>query len=313
MPIRNALKDGISRLNAASVPSSALAAELLVLHILGHDRTWLYTHSDEEIAPADAEQYFALIARRGAGEPTQYILGRQEFWGLEFEVTPAVLIPRPETEHLIEVALERLGFARKTDKLRIADVGTGSGCIAITLAKEFPNAQILGTDISSAALEVAKRNANHHSVADRIHFSETDLLGLDFHPLPLTTHYSRFFDLIASNPPYIANSDAATLQREIREHEPEIALFGGPTGVEIYARLIEQAESQLAPGGVLVLELGYGAAERVREMIDKRRAWTNITITNDLAGIPRVLAAVFTGSDNSPEPSTDPKPKISSF
>ncbi|HEY6467770.1 MAG TPA: peptide chain release factor N(5)-glutamine methyltransferase, partial [Candidatus Acidoferrales bacterium] len=256
------------------------------------------------IAPADAEKYFALIARRAAGEPTQYILGKQEFWGLEFEVTPAVLIPRPETEHIIEVALDNIGPVRKTEKLQIADVGTGSGCIAIALAKEFPNAQVLATDISPAALDVAKRNAARHNVADRIQFTEADLFPSSlYHSRPIiqnssaahesqiTSHKSRLFDLIASNPPYIANSDASTLQREIREHEPEIALFGGPTGIEIYARLIEQAEYCLVPGGLLVVELGYGAAERVREMINARRAWTNIAITNDLAGIPRVLAA----------------------
>lgn len=282
--IRDALKEGMGRLNAASIPSSPLASELLLLHILGRDRTWLYTHSEDQIASADAEKYFAVIARRAAGEPTQYVLGKQEFWGLEFEVTPAVLIPRPETEHIIEVALERIGSARKNHKLRIADVGTGSGCIAIALAKEFPNAQILATDISPAALDVAKRNAARHRLANRIKFAETDLLELSFHE-------SRFFDLIASNPPYVAYSDAATLQREIREHEPEIALFGGPTGVEIYARLIEQAESRLVPAGTLVVELGYDSAERVRKMLDVRSAWKNIAITNDLAGIPRTLAA----------------------
>jgi len=282
MQTRDTLKEGISRLNGASVLSGALAAELLLLHTLGRDRTWLYSHPEDAIPPTDGEKYFALIARRAAGEPTQYILGKQEFWGLEFEVTPAVLIPRPETEHIIEVALERIG-AHRNDQLHIADVGTGSGCIAIALAKEFPNAQILATDISSAALDVAKRNAARHKVADRLRFIETDLIATG----------SASFDLIVSNPPYVALEDASTLQREIREHEPEIALFGGPTGVEIYARLIKQAESHLVPGGALILELGYGTDERVREMLDASRAWTNVIITNDLAGIPRVLCANF--------------------
>lgn len=309
MQTRNALKEGISRLNAASVPSSPLAAELLLIHTLGRDRTWLYTHPEQPLDSATLQKYFALVARRAAGEPTQYIIGKQEFWGLEFEVTPAVLIPRPETEHIIEVAVERLGAARRNAELRVADVGTGSGCIAVALAKEFPNAQITATDISPAALEIANRNAIRHDVADRIKFVEADLLQPAPHRSPVTNHKSQtshspldtshsvssqnLLHLIASNPPYIADSEAPTLQREVREHEPKTALFAGPTGLEIYARLIEQAESHLAPYGLLIVELGFGAAERIREMIDARRTWRDIAVTNDLAGIPRVLAASF--------------------
>ena len=302
MQARDILKEGVNRLESASIPSSPLAAELLLIHVLGRDRTWLYTHPENPLDSATVQDYFALIGRRAAGEPTQYIVGRQEFWGLEFEVTPAVLIPRPETEHTIEAAIERLGAAKRNADLRIADIGTGSGCIAIALAKEFPKAQIIATDISPAALEVAQRNAIRHNVENHIHFAEADLLAPKLSPQessdsPLATSHSlhphRLFDLIVSNPPYIANSEAATLQREVREHEPQIALFAGPTGLEIYSRLIEQAESHLMPGGVLILELGYGGAERVREMIGARSAWSNASIINDLAGIPRVLAAEF--------------------
>jgi release factor glutamine methyltransferase len=293
--IRNALRHAIARLNAAAVPSSALSAELLLMHTLGRDRTWLYTHSDEALESSAAEKYFGLIARRVAGEPTQYLIGKQEFWGLEFEVTPAVLIPRPETEHVIEVALERMGKEKRSESLRIADVGTGSGCIAVALAKEFPKAEIVATDISQSAIEVAQRNAVRHKVADRIQFIETDLMAECFHQSPITNHQSRPFHapfaLIVSNPPYVAGNDANTLQREVHDHEPHIALFGGPTGTEIYARLIEQAGSLLTPNGHLVLELGYGASEHVREMLESRKIWTNIAITNDLAEIPRVLAA----------------------
>jgi release factor glutamine methyltransferase len=302
--IREALKEGISRLNSASIPSAALAAELLLMHVLGRDRTWLYTHPEDAIESAELEKYFNLVARRAAGEPTQYLTGKQEFWGLEFEVTPAVLIPRPETEHIIEVALERMGKEKRSENLRIADVGTGSGCIAVALAKEFPNAEIIATDISEAALEIAKRNAARHNVAARIEFIKADLLAECFHQSPITNHQSQPshksqvtsheswpFALIASNPPYISRHDANTLQREVRDHEPHIALFGGPAGTEIYARLIEQAESLLKPGGHLILELGYGATESVRKMIEARKIWTNISIANDLAGIPRVLAA----------------------
>ncbi|HXX18171.1 MAG TPA: peptide chain release factor N(5)-glutamine methyltransferase [Candidatus Acidoferrum sp.] len=291
LDVRAALKEGIARLRRAEVPSHTLAAELLLIHALGCDRAWLYTHSDDSLDRAAAEKYFALIARRAAGEPTQYLTGKQEFWGLEFEVTPAVLIPRPETEHVVEVALERLGARGiKIDMrtgapspcLRIADVGTGSGCLAVTLAHELSQAEIIATDISAAALEVARRNAVRHGVADRIHFVQTNLLeGLS--PLLL--------DMIVSNPPYIARGDASALQREVREHEPETALFGGPTGVEIYQRLIEQAGALLAPRGILVLELGYNLAGPVRKMFHVQPLWVNVSITNDLAGIPRVLGA----------------------
>jgi len=293
LDIRAALKEGLARLRAADVPSHTLAAELLLMHALGRDRVWLYTHSEDPLDPDAAEKYGALIARRATGEPTQYITGKQEFWGLEFEVTPAVLIPRPETEHVVEVALERLGASgikldmatgEPSPALRVADVGTGSGCLAVSLAHELPHAEIFATDISAEALDVARRNAAHHRVSDRIHFHQTDLLEV-------LLHESRLFDLIVSNPPYVARDEAASLQREVREHEPESALFGGPTGVEIYVRLIEQAGTLLAPRGILVLELGYGAADAVRKIFRMQERWANVSITNDLAGIPRVLAA----------------------
>jgi release factor glutamine methyltransferase len=283
----------MARLRLAHVPSPTLATELLLLYVLGRDRTWLYTHSEEPVDPVAAEEYFSLIARRSAGEPTQYLTGKQEFWGLEFEVSPAVLIPRPETEHVVEVALERLGargskIDRKTGApsppLHVADVGTGSGCLAVALAHELPHAEIFATDISAAALDVARRNAARHGVFDRIHFLETDLLE-DI------SHESQCFDLIVSNPPYVAREEAASLQREVREHEPESALFGGATGVEIYALLGEQAAALLGPRGILVVELGYGAADKVRKIFQAQCHWANISITNDLAGIPRVLAA----------------------
>lgn len=305
--VQELLREGIARLSSAAVPSTPLAAELLLMHALGCDRAWLYAHADEAVARSLAQEYFALIDRRSSCEPAQYIIGKQEFWGLEFEVTRAVLIPRPETEHLIEVAIGRFSDKRNAP-LRIADVGTGSGCIAVALAKEFPQAKIIATDISSAALEVATHNAQRNGFSSRIEFIQTDLMGALFHESPVTSHelpvsshsplvashspcFPMIFDLIVSNPPYVARNEAHTLQREVFEHEPHIALFGGETGVEIYSGLIEQAEALLVPGGALILELGYGAAERVREMIDKCGVWQNICVTNDLAGIPRVLAA----------------------
>jgi release factor glutamine methyltransferase len=298
--VRAALKDGIASLRAAKIPSDTLAAELLLMHALGRDRTWLYTNPEHPLDAATAEKYFALIARRTAGEPTQYLTGKQEFWALEFEVTPAVLIPRPETEHAIEVALERLGargikINMKTGApnpaLRVADVGTGSGCIAVALARELPHAEIIATDISARALEVGKRNATRHEVADRIKFVEANLLESVSHESTITTHESLPFDLIVSNPPYISHADSASLPTEVRDHEPHSALFGGPSGVEIYSRLIQQAGAALRPGGILVLELGYDSADAVRKMFHMEHRWANISITNDLAGIPRVIAA----------------------
>lgn len=280
-------------MRAANVPSSTLAAELLLMHALHHDRTWLYTHPEAELDAPLARIYFALIARRAAGEPTQYLTGKREFWGLEFEVNPDVLIPRPETEHVIEVALERLGArgikinmrtGAPTPPLRIADVGTGSGCLAVVLAHELPHAEIFATDISAAALEVARRNAARHGVASRVHLFEGDLLKPVFASL-------GSLDLIVSNPPYVAQGDAPTLAREVRDHEPHAALFGGPSGIEMYERLIQQARELLRPRGVLVLELGYNSAPHVRAILAEQQNWVNVSVTNDLAGIPRVLAA----------------------
>jgi release factor glutamine methyltransferase len=317
MDIRTALKTGIGQLREANVLSFTLAAELLLLHVLGRNRTWLYAHPEEVLSDTDAQRFLDLITRRAAGEPTQHLTGKQEFWGLEFEVTPDVLIPRPETEHLIEVALDRLALrelrANRPQKsngegLQIADIGTGSGCIAITLAKELPAANFLATDISRATLAIAKRNASRHAVADRIEFSEANLLSVGAqHAAPqpgkiqnsaplasresrITSHESRLFDLIASNPPYIGRREAATLPREVRDHEPHAALFGGEEGYELYAGLITQSAKHLKPGGILVLELGHNSLPAVQPLFDST-AWTNIGVTNDLAGIPRVLAA----------------------
>jgi release factor glutamine methyltransferase len=300
LDVRAALKEGMARLRAAHVPSHTLATELLLMHALGRDRTWIYTHPEFLLDAEATEKYLGLIARRAAGEPTQYLTGKQEFWGLEFEVTPAVLIPRPETEHVMEVALARLGprgfkihldSGLPREKLRGADVGTGSGCLAVALAYELPHAEIFATDISAAALEVARRNAARHAVADRIHFLQTNLLDGLSDQAANGGKKLRHFDLIVSNPPYVAREDGAQLQREVRDHEPHEAVFGGPTGVELYARLIEEAGNLLRTGGILALELGYNSAEHVRAILAEQKCWRNVTFTNDLAGLPRVVAA----------------------
>ncbi len=290
--VRTALREAFAQLRAAGVPSHTLAAELLLMHALGRDRAWLYAHPEEVIRDSEVHLLTSLLARRAAGEPTQHLTGKQEFWSLEFEVTPDVLIPRPETEHVIEVVLDRLAVREiraghkqtfSGEGLQIADVGTGSGCIAIALAKELPGARIYATDISSAALAVARRNAARHSVSDRIHFLESNLLDE-------ASHSSLFFDLIVSNPPYIGRREASTLMREVRDHEPEIALYGGEEGYELYAELIAQAGAKLKPGGILVLELGHNSLAAVQPLLDVP-LWTNVGATNDLAGIPRVIAA----------------------
>jgi len=309
--LHSALRDAIAQLESEHIPSAPLAAELLLMHTLGRDRTWLYSHSAEELDAATRERYLALIARRASGVPTQHLTGHQEFWGLDFEVTPDVLIPRPETEHVIEVTLERLAIpagsaaSQRNATLHIADVGTGSGCIAVALAQELPSARITATDISAAALEVARRNAAHHGVSSRIDFIQCKLLDALLHEARVTSHpsfpvrasESRLLDAIASNPPYIGRNKAATLPREVREHEPDSALFGGETGTEMYAPLIEQAATLLKPDGILVLELGHNSAEHVSRLLTAP-AWSDLSLTNDLAGIKRVASARRTSTCN---------------
>lgn len=287
--VRTLLSDGMARLEREHVPSAALAAELLLMHTLRRDRGWIYAHPEQELDAKASEQYFSLIARRASGVPTQHLTGHQEFWGLDFKVTPDVLIPRPETEHVIEVALERLGIpadgdvARRREKFQIADVGTGSGCIAIALASELPAAHFVATDISAKALEVARHNAERHGVGSRIDFVECNLTDW-------LLHQSSLLDVIASNPPYIGRHEASSLPREVREHEPEAALYGGEKGTELYAPLISQAAALLKPGGILVLELGHNSEEAVSRLLGSPE-WVNLSITKDLAGIARVASA----------------------
>jgi release factor glutamine methyltransferase len=278
------LREGVRRLEGASVPSAGLSAELLLMKVVGRDRAWLYAHPEQVLAASEISSYFELISARAAGTPTQYLTGKQEFWALDFEVTRDVLIPRPETEHVIEVTLARLGAARRNSPLLVADIGTGSGCIAVALAKELPSAKICATDISAAALEVAHRNATRHGVESRMIFVQSDLFADFAEP--------AHFDVIISNPPYVARRDADSLQREVREHEPSIALFAGDDGLAVYSSLIAQSGERLAPGGLLVLELGAGQFEVVGDLLDPARGWTRVTANEDLAGIIRVISAV---------------------
>jgi release factor glutamine methyltransferase len=257
-------------------------AELLLMFTLECDRAYLYAHPERELTIAEHARYDEALAERARGVPAQYITGHQEFWGMDLIVTPAVLIPRPETEHLIETVL-RLesagGGARPTQALRIVDAGTGSACIALALAQELPQAEIHATDISSAALEIARANAARHQLESHIYFHETDLLqGLK----------PGAFDFVVSNPPYVGESEEDQVQLEVRKFEPRQAVFAGPTGLEVIERLIPQAYDALKPGGWLVMEISGTIADGVQCLLD---GWNEVRITHDLQGIARVASA----------------------
>ncbi len=282
---------------------------------LSCDRAYLYAHPERELSAEEGARYEAALAERSRGVPAQYITGHQEFWGMDLIVTPAVLIPRPETEHVIEAVLQTLGITdratglgpRPSDvepraatlssptaanledsprseaqgrrsKVRIADVGTGSGCIALALAKELPTAEIHATDISADALEVARANAARHQLGDRIKFHQTDLLR----GLP------SGFDFVVSNPPYVGDSEADQVQREVKKFEPRMAVFAGNKGTEVISRLIPQAENILNPGGWLVMEISGSIAEETKHLLID---WTSGHYVYDLQSIPRVVVA----------------------
>ncbi len=276
MLLKDVLASAIEKLTAASVPSPRMNAELLLMFVLERDRAYLFAHPERELSPEQRDHYEEAIARRSTGMPAQYITGHQEFWGLDLIVTPAVLIPRPETEHLIETVLP---LAREMKNPNIVDVGTGSGCIALAFAKELPHAEIHATDISAAALEIARANATRQQLQNRIRFHETDLLqGLG----------GDGYDFVVSNPPYVGESEEDQVQLEVRKFEPHNAVFAGPTGLEVIERLIPQARNALKHGGWLVLEISGTIAARVKQLLSE---WQQVQITNDLQGIPRVAIA----------------------
>jgi release factor glutamine methyltransferase len=277
--LRNALNSAIQRLTVANVPSPRMNAETLLMFTLGCDRAHLYGHPERKLTAVEQTGYDDALAQRSQGIPAQYITGHQEFWGMDFIVSPAVLIPRPETEHVIETVLARVGRTLLSDALKIVDVGTGSGCVALALAKELPQAEIHAIDFSPAALEIAHANAARHMLENRIHLHEGDLLaGLE----------KNAFDFVVSNPPYVGESEEDSVQLEVRKFEPRAAVFAGPTGLEIIERLIPQAREVLKPGGWLVMEISGTIATRAEELLAD---WQNFQITNDLQGLPRVATA----------------------
>jgi len=266
--------------------SPRLDAEVLLAHVLECKRIELYTSYDAAAAEDVRARYRELIKRRAAGTPVAYLVGHREFYSLDFEVTPDVLIPRPETEHLVVEALDcakQLAAHRDGHPLRIVDVGTGSGCVAVALARHFPAASIVAVDISSAALDVARRNVQRHGLADRIELVEGDLLDQIAPPV----------DMILSNPPYVTESEYAALDPTVREHEPRLALVADQQGWGVIDRLLDQARTRLADQGYLLLEVSPMLAEQAADRIGN--AWEIRKITKDLAGLPRVLTLQRTG------------------
>jgi release factor glutamine methyltransferase len=282
LTIADALREAASELRVSGVAEARREAASLLSHALARDRAFLVTHADESLSAEQLRSFRSLVERRAAGEPLQYIKGTQEFYGLDFEVNPGVLIPRPETELLVETALELL---RQTTSPFICDVGTGSGCIAVTLLHERRDARGLALDLSPAALEIAARNAARHGVSERLRLLVSDCFGA----LRAGEHEGVRFDLVASNPPYVAEEDLDGLQREVREHEPRVALTPGGDGLSVIRRLVSEAPRFLKPGGHLLLEIGFDQHERVRALIDSA-IWTLLDIHRDLQGIPRTVA-----------------------
>jgi release factor glutamine methyltransferase len=270
--LRHILDEAAARLGGST--TARRDAELLLMRAAGRDRAWILTHPEASLTTEQSALLEGWIARRERQEPIQYILGETEFYGLAFTVTPDVLIPRPETEHLVEATLEKV---ERDAPVRICDVGTGSGAIAVALAFALPRALVTALDISRAALEVADGNARRHGVAERVRFLESDLL---------VAVGGERFDVVVSNPPYVR--DAEVLEAQVAQFEPHAALFAGSTGLEIYERLIPQAEAALLPRGWLLMEVGHGQRDGIAELL---RDWDGVRFVQDLQGIPRIAIA----------------------
>ncbi len=268
-------------MSAHKVPNARLDAEVLLCHAMGRDRAWLLIHMQDQLDDQGLRIFEKSIDRRSVREPLQYITGIQEFWGLSFKVTPDVLIPRPETEFVVEAALKTVtGHPAPV----IIDLCTGSGCIVISLAKELPKARFFATDRSDRALHIAQENARQNGVADRIRFLDGDLFG----PVEEMDLRGRL-DCIVTNPPYVRSDELATLQPEVRDFEPEMALIAGPEGTEIAERILHEAPEYLKTGGSLIMEMGIGQSTRLRKILDDTGRFGSIELVKDLAGIERVI------------------------
>lgn len=280
MSIRRAIRDAEGRLRRKGLLSPGLDAEILLSFCLGMDRTGLLREGDRPVAPGEMQTFNDLLERRLRGEPVAYIVGRREFWSLDLKVSPAVLVPRPETEILVQAVLET---ARRsgTSAPRILEIGTGSGAVSVALARELISARIFATDLSPEALRVARENAAVHGVADRIFFIACNLLE----------PFSGSFDMIASNPPYLSEAEYEGLPVEIRDYEPKGALLAGPGGTEFHRAIIRHAGAHLREGGWLFLEIGFGQKDPVRALLDQAGHFDSVLFTGDYAGIDRVVTA----------------------
>ncbi|MBX3298837.1 MAG: peptide chain release factor N(5)-glutamine methyltransferase [Acidobacteria bacterium] len=282
MTIGEALAAGAARLQAAGIREARRDADLLLRHVTGATRAWVIAHPEAEMASEQAKIFADLISRREEHEPVQYITGVQEFFGREFEVSPAVLIPRPETEIAVEAAVEHLSALGNP---KFVELGIGSGCISISILAEVASARGIGVDLSPQALPVAERNAAKHNVAARLDLRRSDL----FSAVDETG-----LDAVVSNPPYVPDDVIATLEPEVNEYEPRLALAGGSEGLDVVRRIIAGSPGRLRPGGLLVIEIGIGQSFDVENMFDPE-SWTEAAVIPDLQGIPRTLRAIFRG------------------
>jgi release factor glutamine methyltransferase len=277
--LKEALTSAVDRLESADVGSPRLNAETLLMFALGVNRAYLYTYPERELTSEERARYDDSLAQRTAGMPSQYITGHQEFWGLDFIVSPAVLIPRPETEHLVETVLE---LARGMPAPRIVDVGTGSGCIAIALAHELKTVEVYAVDLSADALEIARANAARLQLDGKVRFLRSDVLE--------ALAGVHDFDFVVSNPPYVGKNEVDKVQRSVFEFEPRMAVFSGESGLDVIRPLIEQSHKALKSDGWLTMEIGYSMRDMVLELLDPTM-WDDARVVPDLQGIPRVVAA----------------------
>jgi release factor glutamine methyltransferase len=280
--IRCVLGRATQRLQAAGIDSARLDADVLMCHALRINKSHLYVSLDERLEPSARHRFGGFLIRRLRREPIAYITGRQEFWSLDFLVTPDVLIPRPETERLVEISLECLGAFDSDLVLRILDIGTGSGALAVTLAKELPRAQVVATDISVAALEIARDNAARHQVADRIQFRASNLFE------SIREHE---FHLVVANPPYVRRGELPALAPEVSQWEPRTALDGGVDGLDYYCGIVAQGFRHLLPGGALIMEIGAAMGREITELLGSTGNYTSPLVYQDYAGKDRVIVA----------------------
>jgi len=286
--IRLALTDGTQFLSAVGIENARLDAEVLLGQVLDIEKAEIYLNFDSVLNIENERRFRELLRRRAKREPIAYITGRKEFWSLDFAVTPDVLIPRPETELLVELVLQRATMTSRESPLKILDIGTGSGAIAVSLAKELPQAEIWAVDVSAAALNIAGINSRQYGVASRIQFLQGDVFG------PVSG-LGLIFDVIVSNPPYVRSRELADLAPEIRHWEPTTALDGGPDGLDTCRKIIDRADKYLAPKGYLLLEIGDDIREAVAELFARAGIYQTTSIYQDYAGKNRVIAAVKTG------------------